>query len=67
MSGACRGQENPLKLELPYMVVNRYVGAGNRTWALCKSNKYSQQMSHLSHPSVIFLIKKSDYPIMERT
>ena len=43
MPGAGRGQKRALdllELELQ-MVVNCYVDAGNGTWVICKSSKYS--------------------------
>lgn len=36
------------------IVVNHYIGAGNRTWVLCK-NKCSQPLGHVSS-SALFLI-----------
>lgn len=60
-SGACRGQKrasDPLELKLR-MVVSHQVGAGNRTQVLCKSNKCSKLLIHLSNCR--------SYPLLLRT
>lgn len=51
MSGSGRGQQrtfDSLELEL-------HVGAGNRTWVLCRSSKCSEPLSHL-HRSHIHIL-----------
>lgn len=39
-SGGQKKAPDPLKLEL-WMIVSHHVDAGNQTWVLCMSNKYS--------------------------
>lgn len=39
-----------LKPELQWMIVNHHVGAGNQTWALGESSKWSCILSPLSNP-----------------
>lgn len=55
--GAKRGQveaSDCLELE-SLMVVSNYVGVGNCFWVLCKNNKCSKLLSHLSSLSIIYL------------
>ena len=53
VSSEVRRELGTPKLELK-VVVRFYVGIGNRTCVLCK-NKYSQLLSHLSRPRLLFL------------
>lgn len=47
----CPWKSDPLKLEL-WEVVNSDVNFKNQIWFLCKSNKCSKALSHLSIPKV---------------
>lgn len=46
-----------LELEL-WIVVSHHVGPGNQTQDLCKSNKCSELLSHLSGPFLVFVYTK---------
>lgn len=45
------------------MIVSCQLGAVNRTQVLCKNNKCSELLSHLSSPSSSIYNKVSPYPI----
>ena len=61
--GAFGGQKkasDPLELEL-WMFINHHIGVGNKTQVLCKRNKYSLLLSHLSIPLTGFFLKSQKH------